>query len=553
MNPSTIRRPARVGVRVSPQMLRRIWAAALALAALTLALVNLPYAPRTWFDEGSHLHVPKALTQHGVYADTSATAEGGTEFRYHGPTMGVGPTVMLPIALMFRLFEPGVLPGRLVIAAYALLGLTACYALARRMHGPGVALLATTLLLASRTFSYEGYVEYGRQVLGEVPGTAFLLLGILAWLRALRIDERRTTNDERRTPKAFPAEPGTTNNERLAAGRGRPLVVGRWLFVILSGLGFGLALVTKNQFVLIVPPALALLALLDWRYYRAGGWALRIVPPAVACACFGAWMVLQFTFAGAGSFWENIQTTRQAAGGAIFVFSVRSALRAGYYLLRPDLYGGLLLPALGYTLWRARRRDAQGLAEALFGLLIGLWLAWFVGASLGWPRYAFPAIALGAVVVARALAGLVTRLWHTRRAAALAVGCYAVLAVAAPIALTTRLVLAPDDSAQRFAAYMDAHVPQSALVATWEQELAVLTDHRYLYPPQQLLDQAVRHQWLGGAPVSYAWYRAMPQYVVVGDFGSYTGVYHTPELNRDYTERAHVGHYVLFERVTDQP
>ncbi|HWQ12432.1 MAG TPA: glycosyl transferase, partial [Roseiflexaceae bacterium] len=481
MIPSTIQRRSRSGMLFVPGMLLRAWAIMLTLAALALALVNLPYAPRTWFDEGSHLHVPKTLVEHGVYADTSATAGGETEYRYHGPTMGVGPTVMLPIALLFRLSEPGLLPGRLLIAAYALLGLAACYALARRMHGPGVALLATTLLLASRTFSYEGYVEYGRQVLGEVPGTAFLLLGALAWVSALKAGERRMTDGG----QLAAVEPGSS-------------VIGHRSSVVLSGLGFGLALVTKHQFVLIVPPALALLALLDWRYYRAGSWALRLVPLGLACACFGAWTVLQFLFAGPGSFWENIQTTRQAAGGAIFVFNLRSTLRAGYYLLRPDLYGGLLLPALAYTAWRARQCDARGLAEALFAMLIGLWLVWYVGASLGWPRYAFPAVALGAVVVARALADLVGGLWRTRRAVAVAVGCYTALAVAVPLALTTQLVLTPDDSAQRFATYMDAHVPRSALVATWEQELAVLTDHRYRYPPQQLLDQAVRHQWLGG-------------------------------------------------------
>jgi hypothetical protein len=62
-----------------------------------LSFYNLETYPRTWFDEGSHLHVPKTLVQYGVYADISA--EG---FRYFGPTTGVGPTVMLPVALAFK-------------------------------------------------------------------------------------------------------------------------------------------------------------------------------------------------------------------------------------------------------------------------------------------------------------------------------------------------------------------------------------------------------------------------------------------------------------------
>src|SRR5512134_3242270 len=97
-------------VRITPRGLERAWLAALIGLALFLALVNLPYAPSTWFDEGSHLHVPKTLVQHGVYADISS--EG---YRYYGPTVGVGPTVMLPVALVFKFFGVGLAQGRSVI------------------------------------------------------------------------------------------------------------------------------------------------------------------------------------------------------------------------------------------------------------------------------------------------------------------------------------------------------------------------------------------------------------------------------------------------------
>jgi 4-amino-4-deoxy-L-arabinose transferase-like glycosyltransferase len=505
------------GVQLNRRVLERAWLVVLVGLALFLALVNLPYAPRTWFDEGSHLHVPKTLVQHGVYADISS--EG---YRYYGPTVGVGPTVMLPIALVFRLFGVGLLQGRLVIVAYLLVALAAFYVLARRLHGSLIGLLAMTLVLASRTFNYEGMIEYGRQVVGEVPGVAFLLLGALAWLAALF----------------------------QVAGR-RSLDTQHTVLVVLAGLGFGLALVTKNQFVLIIPPALLLIGLLDWRYYQVGSWRLRLLPLVVACGCFGLWTLAQFQFLGPGSFVENMRQTRQAAGGSIFVFSLRAALRAGYYLLRPDLYGGLLIPSLIYTMWRARRRDAQGLAEALMLLIVGLWLTWYVGASLGWPRYAFPAVAFGALLVARMLGDLIGWLWRgslTRRGLAIAVGVYTVLAIAVPLTLSGRSVLRPDDSAQRMAAYLDTNVPRNAIVETWEPELGLLTDHRYHYPPIALLDTAVRHQWLGGPALVYDGLRDAPAYVVVGGFGDYTGVYAPEALARDYVEQQQFGSYVLFKR-----
>src|SRR5215213_7290546 len=174
LTPKTRTAP-RSSMQLSWQVLERAWLLALIAGTLLLALTNLPYAPATWFDEGSHLHVPKTLIQHGVYADISS--EG---YRYYGPTIGIGPTIMLPIALVFKLFGVGLEQGRLVIVTYLLVALAAGYALAQRLHGRRVALLAVTLLLASRTFSYPGAIEYGRQVLGEIPGVAFLMLGMLA-------------------------------------------------------------------------------------------------------------------------------------------------------------------------------------------------------------------------------------------------------------------------------------------------------------------------------------------------------------------------------------
>jgi 4-amino-4-deoxy-L-arabinose transferase-like glycosyltransferase len=494
----------------------RILVATLFVVAALLATINLPYAPRTWFDEGSHLHVPKTLVQYGKYADISATPDGGVEFRYHGPTIGIGPTIMLPVAAVYQVFGVGLTQGRLVIVIYFAIALVAGYALARRLYDRWTALIALALLLASRTVNYEGLIEYGRQVLGEAPGVAFVFLGMLAWLAALKTG----------------AQPALRRTH--------------WIWSVLAGLGFGLALVTKNQFVLIVPLALALIALLDWRYYRAGTWALRLVPPVVAVGCFALWTVVQFALLGPGTFFENLQQTRQAAGGAIFVFNLHSTLRAGYYLLRPDLFGGLVVPALAYTIWRARRRTSQGLSEALLALIIGLWLAWFVGVSLGWPRYAFPAVALSALTVARLAFDTIVWLRRVLPVAATIATVYLIIIIALPIALTARVVFTPDDSAQRFAAYLNANVRETAIIATWEPELGVLTDHRYLYPPQSTLDQAVRHTWLGGDPVRYDWYAAQPEYVVVGPFGAYTGVYDPTDLALWYTQVAQIGPYALF-------
>lgn len=483
---------------------RRAALLGLALLALAFGLINLPYAPRTWFDEGSHLHVPKTLVRHGVYADISS--EG---FRYYGPTVGVGPTVMLPIAASFQVFGVGLAQGRAVIVVYMLVALGAGYALARRLHGPGAALLALLLLLASRTLRFEGLVEYGRQVLGEVPGVAFLFLGCLAWARG------------------------------VGAAQG-------WRMPALAGLSFGLALVTKNQFVLIVPPALALAALLDWRHYRLGSWWLRLLPVMIACACFGLWTLVQLQFLGPGSFAANLAQTRRAAGGAIFVFDPAASARAARYIVQP--FGLLLLPGLAYALWRCRERSARALAELPAALIPALWIGWYL-ISLGWPRYALPAVAFGALAVARLAVDLAAALRaRGPRVAVWGLGLYIALVALLPLALSARVVLSPDDSAQRMAAYLDAHVPAGTVVETWEPELGVLTDHRYHYPPIELLDVAVRGEWLGGAGLRYDGLEAEPAYVVVGPFGQWVGIYPTAALERDYTPYGSQGPYILYRR-----
>ncbi|WP_129674411.1 glycosyltransferase family 39 protein [Candidatus Chloroploca sp. Khr17] len=492
-------------LKLLAQRWEQIALVALVILVLFLAFVNLPYAPRTWFDEGSHLHVPKTLVNYGVYADISS--EG---FRYFGPTIGVGPTVMLPVALAFQLGGVGLVQARLVIVLYMAIALLALFLLARRLHGLRIALLTLVLILASRTLRFEGMVEYGRQVLGEVPGIAFLSLGLLAYVQGIL----------------------------------RPAHATR--YALLAGAAFGLALVTKNQFVLIVPPTLALLALLDWRYFRVGNWWLRLAPPAMAVAAFGAWMVIMLTFFGPDGFAANYAKTRQAAGGAIFVFEFEASRRAVVYLIQ--VYGGLLIPGLLYSLWRCRQRTPQALAELAPTLMACLWIAWFV-VSLGWARYAFPAVILGSLAVARLAADTIQMLharrltWPTRAAVA-----YLGLIILIPLSLTIRTLLSPDDSTHRMAAYLNANIPQNIVIETWEPEIGVLSDHRFHYVPTELLDPAVRHVWSGGPPVVYDGLDAQPQYVLAGPFSAYTQIYPLEILQRDYTVRFVAEPYVLLER-----
>ena len=494
-----------------PHTLLTVWMSLIALAMVVLMFVNLAYAPRIWYDEGSHLHVPKTLIQDGVYADKSA--EG---YRFYGPTIGIGPTIMLPIAASFKLFGIGVAQGRIVIVMYGLLALVLFFQLAKRSYGSFIAVLALSLLASSRTLSQEGFIEYSRQVLGEVPGFMFLCAGLLTWNTLLNKAKLREV------------------------GIGLPC---------LTGLFFGLAMVTKNQFTLILVPAFGLVVLADIFYFRAATWKIRLIPPIVAIACFGFLTILQYQFLGAGTFWETVQETRRAASGAIFVFNIGSSLKSLVYLIRPDLYGGLLIPGLVYACWKLRQRGIRGLRDSLLVIIIFVWLVWFVSASLGWPRYAFPAVALGALTTARLLADLMSFLRKQGRIYRFAVIGFVILIVSIPLLKTAMFVSQADYSAQRFAHVIDEQVPPDATIATWEQEMAILTAHNYRYPAQSLLNDAVKHEWFGGPAAHYNWMENPTEYVVIGPFAKYTLIADDPDFNENYHLLNSTGPYDLYQRV----
>jgi 4-amino-4-deoxy-L-arabinose transferase-like glycosyltransferase len=497
-----------IGEHIVPRLAIRLQTRPLLLAigivaVLLLALVNLDAYPATWFDEGQYLHVPKALLQHGVYADWSSDGP-----RYYGPTTAAGPTVLLPIAGSFAIFGTGLVQARLVITVYLLLCLALCYMVAARIATPRMALLATALLLASRG---AATLPWGRQVLGEVPALAFVLAGLFFWHGALiRHCGRRA----------------------LAAG-----------------VCWGLAMVTKNQAIVAFAPAVALLSLLEWRVYRNGRPSLSLLPPIVAAIISGGWLVVMFTLLGPGDVAENLALTRKATSGAILVLTPEAAGRAIRFLMSPQLYGGLLLPALLYGGWRVwRKRDPRAQTEANVLLIVTIWLLWYV-CSLGWPRYAYIGAALGALPVARLLADAWA--WARRRGRrwmARGIALVAAALIVVPLAQTSYQIVNPDRSVLRFAAFLDQTITHDTIIATWEPELGGLTDHRYNYPPQALLDVAVRHQWSGGPPARYDLNVQRPPYVVIGPFGAWTEVYPAEQIERDYREMHRDGSYVLYGR-----
>lgn len=494
--------------------------AILVVVATFLALYNLEYYPRTWFDEGSHLQVPKMLVLYGQYADYSS--EG---FRHDGPSTGAaaGPTVLLPIALAFKVFGIGLLQARLVMAAYLLLTLLLYYSLAGYLFGRVVAFVSTFLLLASPGI---GFLEFGRQVLGEVPALGFFIAGTLLWFSAL--DARRLSR------------------------------------LVLSGLALGLAMVTKSYYVVMLPPALILLWSVDSFHLRQLQQRQLVIPLIIAAGVFGTWYGYQFIYLGASGFLASADRIRAASTGAIFAFSLDRIPSAIKFILSPDVLYGWAVPGLIYGLLRGLdRKNPTAIKQAFLSIFVLVWSGWYALASIGWPRYAFPALAIATIFAAKLLADLAQGFdvslrdigtWiegNGRRLRALCVSLAIVLMVLYPLQQVVQSIVAePDRTPQEFARLLEARVPQDAVVETWEPELGFLTNHRYHYPPISLLDQAVRQIWLNKtAAITYDSYAADAEYLVLGRFGKWTGVYASLLAGGGFSLVGSVGEYDLYESV----
>ncbi len=492
------------------------------LTLLFLAFYHLTGYPLTWYDEGSHLHVPKTLIRFGVYADYSS--EG---FRYYGPTVGIGPTVFLPIAAVFKVFGIGLLQARIVMALYMLAAAACFYRLARFFGGGVFAFLATALLVVSRG---TAFLEYGRQVLGEVPGLFFLLAGLIVWFRAWE-------------------KPKTAS---LAA----------------AGLLIGLSTVTKNQYLLVIAPALMIAWAANLLYYRSVPQRAILITGGVTALCYAAWQAYQVFYLGPATAGENFALLREGAAGAALVFSPALMKRSISELLSLKVFLGFLVPALGYGIFLSLPRSKDGLRWGVVFLLAVSNLVWYVTASISWIRYAFPGLAFASLFVARLFAdltggfhldwrGIVQRLRSGQPAAAeqalrvVLLGWLALMLVI-PLGQNALNIIRPEFNApQAMAAYMEQHVSQSALVETWEPEMGFLTDHNYHFPPPGLLYQAVSYIWLGQASPAENYHfveTEQPDYVLVGEFSRWVQLYPADFLRSHYTLETIIGGYELYAR-----
>ena len=445
-------------------------------------------APALWWDEGWTLTVARQLAERDLYGRLLLGEPSSAGLNASYP-------VTAAVAAIFNVLGIGIWQGRLFGVLCAAVAAAALCALASRLvsHSAAWWTLAVVLLLSG--LPQLNMLLLGRQVLGEAPQLAALLLGYLALLAALG---------------------------------------GRWWWGVVAAVLFALAIVIKTQ---TAPFLLVSLLVAGGAAVLARRWRAVAVLAASIPLCYAAyqtWVWLQIAQTGSRSTGD----ARGTVSGLAEVMGLVLVPANRWYAL--GIVGTFGLPTLvglahgGWRWWLARAAGATPERIVTLALLAfcASWIMWYALLSVGVPRYLFPPVFVAALFLGAALADWtggapqrwLPRLfdraagWRTRAAAA---GALLLLAAFVPLTLLAhaRYYLVEDRSAQRVAAYLTANTPAGRAVETYESELHFLLDIPYHFPPDQVHVDLNRRSLLGETVVvDYDPLQANPYFVVTGRY-----------------------------------
>jgi len=320
-----------------------------------ITMIRLERFPHVEPDESHHLIVSRNLAKHGVYA-SGEPSSGFVRFdRYDS----VGPTVLIPVAAGIAVSENPIAGGRRVMAACYLFLTVATYLLVRRNFGELPAFASVSILLAA-----PGSLYLSRTLYGEVPALSFLLLGTLVWQTAL---ERRSTV----------------------------------LPLLLSGVLFGCALLTKTFLVIALWPALGM-----WLHDRMGMRRIKVkhavVPAVMGVGILSAWVMTAAVF---GDVAQGASGSSLATYQHNLLFGLTS-IDATFGWLAGEPLATVLFLGIGIVGMTALLSLSSHSPALLFlALFAGLnWYWWCFFTTASHPRYLWYSLALGAIFLGALLA-----------------------------------------------------------------------------------------------------------------------------------------------------
>ena len=487
------------------------WAVLLLAAVIFwVSFCNLAHYPELWWDEAIFSETAANVVQHGRYAFTVESPNQLSDLDYR---ISAGPTIILPVALSYRLLGVGLVQGRLVAGLYLAFAFLALFLCSRLLFGTPAALLAVLLVLTG-----TDVVNCGRAVMGDVPALGLFLFATWLITRSLEEDS------------------------------------GAFLF--LGGLFLGLAFDAKEFYGLAFLPPLAALAWQHWGEWRllgkkAGLFILGVSLPLLAYLTFKA-AVLGGVWPAVLHFLRQKSLLRHEfftplTVGRIYIESCR------YLLTHPLYLSGL---AGCCWLWRSGRLT---LGRTLWAGNLLLWSLVYLTAIF-WPRFALPALFLAAPVAADLLCRILARFtvklasWPRRwiTAGLLAGFILWVMPLTGLNCMQTTATL-HDQPPNRLVAYLRQHVPLQSLIETPEYELAFLDDdhHIHLMPAFYIVQSGEQGvELFNPRPQPYNFNEIKADVLVLGSFGKtiFAQIYPPALVDKYYRRVAQLDCYDIYVR-----
>ncbi|MFZ5450217.1 MAG: ArnT family glycosyltransferase [Thermodesulfobacteriota bacterium] len=469
---------------------------------------NLANFPTIWWDEAIFSETAANLAQHNRYAFTveSPNQLNDLDFR-----ISVGPAVILPVALAYKLFGVNLVSGRLVAGAYLVFAFLALFLIARRLWGTSTALLTVALAFLGTDVFY-----WGRSVLGDIPALGLFLCALYFLILGLE------------SPLLWP--------------------------LVLGGVFLGLAFDAKEFYGLAFLPPLLILARQTWGDKRR--LALRVLALGAGSALpLLAYLLLKAVILGSltGAVLHFLEQKRLLCHEFFTPFTIgRIYPESVIFLLRHPLFW----LGMAGSVWLYRN------GKLAFGAKLWIWnfLLWSAVylTAVYWHRFALPALFLASPLAADFLLQGSARLtsWGFARAPRwLAPGIIAAfLVLFYPLAGLNYLkdvLTCRSEAPSRLVEYLRTHIPSRCLIETPEYELVFLDDeHRIHLMPSYFFVESTpdRVVLLNPRKEPYNFDRVGADVLILGSFGKsvFKQVYPPARINRDWRRIAQVDYYDIY-------
>jgi hypothetical protein len=200
--------------------------------------------------------------------------------------------------------------------------------------------------------------------------------------------------------------------------------------------------------------------------------------------------------------------------------------------------------------------------------LAGSWYLWFLFLAQPFERYLFPSVFIGSIFtstfiynltggfniryVVKNASDVFLKLRISRQSFG-SLTALLLLAYAVPLSILSfsqTYILSKETSALEVATYLDEHIPHGVLIETYESQLIFLSDHRFHFPPDQVHVEMVRRKTIDPLHmVDYDPLAADPDYMVIGKFSYFWGLYDYLLSSGDFRLVQAYPNYLIYQRV----